>query len=92
MRNLGLAAIGTGGIGLILHQSGGNPILAYKNRPKSVIAKKIASFRALYAKVMHRFQNASDSGIKNRLKHVAAKILETIDKLLGFLQRKADGR
>lgn len=85
---LGVTALGT-------TAAIGGGILAYKhyqNKPKSVIAKKIASLRKLYAKTMHRFQNASDNGIKNKLKHVAGKILEMIDKLLGFLQRKADHR
>ena len=84
------AAIGAG-IGGVL--AGG--LLAYrhyKDQPKSAIAKRIAALRQTYAKFMQRAQSAPNDGIKNRLKHVAAKILRVIDKLLGFLQRKADHR
>mgnify|MGYP007069954024 CR=1 FL=1 len=92
----GLIATGLAAGGTAVAAAGGygayKAIQAYRNKPRSVIAKKIASLRKLYAKTMHNFKNASDSGLKNRLKHVAGKILEAIDKLLGFLQRKADGR
>lgn len=64
----------------------------YRNKPKSVIAKRIAALRQTYAKFMQRSQSAPNEGIRDRLKHVAAKILGVIDKLMSFLQRKADYR
>lgn len=62
----------------------------YKNQPRSVIAKRIASLRHIYADFLTRAKAAPNEGVKNKLKKVAAKILEAIDKLLAFLQRKAD--
>lgn len=67
-------------------------IKAYRNKPKSVIAKKIASLRKIYSKWMQRAQSSKDSGIVSKLRRGAAKILQVIDKLLGLLQSKADNR
>ncbi len=64
----------------------------YRDKPKSVIAKRIAALRQTYSKFMAKAQKAPNDGIKNKLKHVAAKILQVIDKLMSFLQKKADGR
>jgi len=81
------AAIGAGVATAI-----GSSILTYRqyqNKPKSVIAKRIAALRQTYSKFMSQAQKAPNDGIKNKLKHVAAKILSVIDKLMAFLQRKA---
>ena len=60
----------------------------YKNRPKSVIAKRIAALRGVYKKFMLEAQrNPKQSNV---FKRMAAKILSVIDKLLGYLQNKAD--
>lgn len=67
-------------------------VQAYRNKPKSVIAKKIASLRSIYSKWMKRAQSSRDSGIAAKLKRGAAKILQVIDKLMAFLQRKTDGK
>ena len=67
-------------------------VQGYRNKPKSVIAKKIASLRNIYSKWMKRAQSSKDSGIAAKLKRGAAKILQVIDKLMAFLQRKADNR
>lgn len=83
------------GIGAGIASAIGGGILAYRHyrdKPKTVIAKRIAALRNIYSKFMLRAQKAPNEGIKNRLKRVAAKILQVIDKLLAFLQRKADGR
>ena len=61
----------------------------YKNQPKSVIGKRIAALRQIYAKFMKRAQSAKDNGIAAKLKKVAAHVLKVIDKLLGYLQNKA---
>lgn len=61
----------------------------YKDKPKSVIGKRIAALRKVYAKFMKKAQSAKDNGIAAKLKKVAAKILSVIDKLMEFLQKKA---
>ena len=78
----GAAAAGAGLAGYLAYKQ-------YKNKPKSVIGKRIAALRKVYSKFMKRAQSAKDSGIANKLKKVAAKILSVIDKLLEFLQKKA---
>jgi flagellar biosynthesis GTPase FlhF len=75
------AAIG-GGLGYL-------GIKRYRDQPKSVIAKKIASLRSIYQKWMAKAQSSKDSGIAAKLRRGAAKILQMIDKLLAFLQQKA---
>ena len=62
----------------------------YRNQPKSVIAKRIAALRHVYAKFMENARrNPAKAGV---FKRAAAKLLSVIDRLLAFLQRKADGR
>jgi hypothetical protein len=78
----GAAAAGAGLAGYLAYKQ-------YKNKPKSVIGKRIAALRKVYTKFMKKAQSAKDSGIANKLKKVAAKILSVIDKLLEFLQKKA---
>ena len=59
----------------------------YKNKPKSVIGKRIAALRNIYRKYMLSAQkNPSKAGI---FKKIAAKILSVIDKLMGYLQNAA---
>ena len=67
-------------------------VQAYRNKPKSVIAKKIASLRQIYSKWMQKAASSRDQGLAAKLKRGAAKILQVIDKLMGYLQNKADGR
>ena len=62
----------------------------YKNKPRSVIAKRIAALRGVYKKFMLEAQRNPQKA--NVFKRIAAKILSVIDKLLGYLQNKADGR
>ena len=64
----------------------------FKNRPKSVIAKKIASLRKLYETWLHRAKIERDDKTAGVMKTIATNIMMLIDKLLAFLQRKADGR
>ena len=61
----------------------------YKNRPKSVIAKRIAALRGIYKKFMINAQRNPQKA--NVFKRMAAKILSVIDKLLHYMQNKADG-
>ena len=84
---LGKAAIGTG-IGAAL-AGGIYAVNQYRNKPKSVIGKRIAALRNIYSKFMRDAQKAPNEGVKNKLKKVAAKILGVIDKLMAFLQKKA---
>ena len=83
---LGTAAtVGIGG-GILAYKK----IKEYRNKPKSVIAKKIASLRSIYQKYMKSAQeNPKKASI---FKKICAKILQAIDTLLGYLQRKADGK
>ena len=62
----------------------------YKNKPRSVIAKRIAALRGIYKKFMLNAQKNPQKA--NVFKRIAAKILSVIDKLLHYLQNKADGR
>ena len=61
----------------------------YKNQPKSVIGKRIVALRSVYSKFMNKANSSNNPGIVAKLKKVAAKILQVIDKLLGYLQNKA---
>lgn len=54
--------------------------------PKSWLAKKIAWFRSLYAKFMHKNTIASQGGVTGFLKKIGAMILKVIDKLAEKLQ------
>ena len=60
----------------------------YRNAPKSVIGKRIAALRKIYNKWMRQAANGGP-GIKAKLKQAAAKLLQVIDKLMGFMQKKA---
>lgn len=87
-RSLGLTGVQLYGMG-----SGANYyIKKYKNRPKSVIAKKIAALRRIYSKWLQRANNAVEDREAGICKRIAAKIMNIIDGLLNLLQRKADGR
>ena len=83
-----------GGLGVVAAGAAiGGSIYAYKrfkNRPKSVIAKRIQALRGIYHKFMINAQRNPQKA--NLFKRVAAKILSVIDKLLHYLQNKADGR
>ena len=81
--------LGAAGGTAFLGYKGIKAIQNYRNKPKSVIAKKIASLRSIYQKWMDRASNCKDSGLVSRLKAGAAKILQVIDKLLAILQKKA---
>lgn len=65
-------------------------IKKYRNRPKSVIAKKIASLRRIYSKWLQRANNAIEDREAGICKRIAAKIMNIIDGLLNLLQRAAD--
>ena len=79
------AAAGLGAAALV-----GGGIYAYKqykNKPKSVIGKRIAALRGVYKKFMMNAQrNPQKAGM---FKRMAAKILSVIDKLMGYLQNAA---
>jgi hypothetical protein len=81
----GAMAAGAAGAGL----AGYLAYKQYKNKPKTVIGKRIAALRKVYAKFMKRAQSSSDKGLAAKLKKVAAKILSVIDKLMEFIQKKA---
>jgi hypothetical protein len=88
-RILGKSAVYTAagvGLGTLL----GKGYLWYRDKPRSVIAKRIAALRQTYSKFMIKAQKAPNEGIKNNLKRIAGKILSVIDKLMALLQRKAD--
>ena len=59
----------------------------YKNKPKSVIGKRIAALRGIYKNFMQQAQNNPQKA--GMLKSIAAKILSVIDKLMGYLQNAA---
>ena len=89
---LGGMAIGAGALA-----AKGLPALAkkvqdYRNRPKSVIAKKIAALRRIYQEWMNKARQSKDSGIASKLKKASAALLSVIDRLLAFLQQKSDRR
>lgn len=79
------------GAGIAAAIDGG--ILAYKqyqDKPKSVIAKRVAALRGIYQKFLYNAKaNPEKAGI---FKRMAAKVLGVIDKLMSFIQRKADGQ
>ena len=62
----------------------------YKDRPKSFIAKKIASLRRLYEVWLHRAKIEKDDKTAGLMKTIATNIMILIDKLLEHLQRGAD--
>ena len=62
----------------------------YRNKPKSVIAKRIAALRGIYRKFMVNAQRNPQKA--NIFKRIAAKILSVIDKLMSFMQHATDSR
>ena len=69
---------------------GGMYAYAYKNRPKSFIAKRIAALRSIYQKMLFDAKiHPEKAGI---IKKAASIVLGVVDKLLAVLQRTADGR
>lgn len=87
-RQAGLVGLGAYGVGTGTKHY----IDQYRNRPKSVISKKIASLRKVYAKWLQRANNAVEDREAGLAKRIAAKILNIIDGLLKLLQQKADGK
>lgn len=87
-RQVGLLGVGAYGVGTGTRHY----INQFKNRPKSVISKKIASLRKVYAKWLQRANNAVEDREAGISKRIAAKIMNIIDGLLKLLQDKADGR
>lgn len=82
LRNLAIAGAGAAGIAGIL-----KGIQVYRNKPKSIIGRKIASLRKVYQKYLEQARKYPEkAGV---FKKIASKILGAIDQLLGFLQRKA---
>lgn len=75
------------GMGLIAVDQLSDLYRKYKDRPKSTIAKAIASLRNVYAKWMNKANSTNDKGIAATLKRGAAKVLQVIDKLLHAMQR-----
>lgn len=65
-------------------------IHSYKNKPHSVIAKKIAALRGLLLKYQKKMNLSKNNSEKSLLKKVCYKIMNTIDTLLKFLQKKTD--
>ena len=65
-------------------------IEAFKNKPRNAIARKIASLRKLYAKFLERSQKYVDDERASMLRRAAFYITKAIDKLLGWLQNKAN--
>ena len=87
--NKGKTALGVG-LGAAAIGGGIYAYKQYKNKPRSVIAKRIAALRGIYKKFMINAQRNPKKA--NVFKRIAAKILSVIDKLLHYLQNKADGR
>lgn len=82
LRNLGI--IGAGAVGAYGLYKG---IQSYRNKPKSIIGRKVAALRKVYQKYLEQARKYPEkAGI---FKKIASKILGAIDQLLGFLQRKA---
>jgi hypothetical protein len=62
----------------------------FKNRPRNVIAKKIAALRKLYEKWLHRAKIERDDKTAGIIKHVCTNIMLIIDKLLELMQKGAN--
>lgn len=62
----------------------------YRNKPKTVIAQKIASLRKILANFKSKMAGSKSEQEKNILKKACAKIVEAIDKLLHFAQKKSE--
>ena len=63
---------------------------SFKHKPRNVIAKKIASLRKIYSKFMERSQRYIDDERASVFRRAAFYITKAIDKLLGWLQDKAN--
>lgn len=63
-----------------------------EHKPKSWIAKKIASLRKVYEKWLNLAKVERYRDQAGLIKRAATKLLEVIDYLLKKLQNKADGR
>lgn len=87
-RQIGLLGVGAYGVGTGTKHY----IDKFRNRPKSVIAKKIAALRKVYSKWLQKANNAIEDREANIAQKVCAKIMNIIDGLLELLQRKADGK
>ena len=87
-RQIGLFGLGAYGVGTGTKSY----INKFRDRPKSVIAKKIASLRKIYSKWLQKANNAVEDREAGLAKRVAVKIMNLIDGLLNLLQKKADGR
>jgi len=92
----GVASIGLGIGGMAAMHVGGALYVGdkiydhYKNKPKNVIAKAIASLRKKYHRIMTKAASASDKTLAGKLKNAGGKILEIIDKLLAKMQEGAN--
>ena len=62
----------------------------YRNKPKTVIAKKIASLRKILAKFKAKVAGSKSEQEKSMLKKICAKIIGAIETLLKFAQKKSD--
>ena len=62
----------------------------YRNAPKTVVAKKIASLRKILMRLTKKIAGSKSDQEKNILKKVCGKISHAIDRLLEFMQRKTD--
>ena len=62
----------------------------FKDRPRNVIAKKIASLRKIYAKWMEKAKIEKDAKIASVFKKAGHALMTVIDKLLQAMQRGAN--
>ena len=62
----------------------------FKDRPRNVIAKKIASLRKIYAKWMQKAKWEKDAKIASAFKKAGHALMTVIDKLLQAMQRGAN--
>lgn len=62
----------------------------YRNKPKTVIAQKIAALRKILNNFKSKVAGSKSAQEKNLLKKACAKIMAAIDKLLHFAQKKTD--
>jgi hypothetical protein len=62
----------------------------FKDRPRNVIAKKIASLRKIYSTWMEKAKMEKDAKIASVFKKAALALMTVIDKLLQVMQRGAN--
>ncbi len=62
----------------------------FKDRPRNVIAKKIASLRKIYSKWMTKAKWEKDAKIASAIKKAGHALMTVIDKLLQAMQRGAN--